>query len=294
MPEPAWGMIVKGHTADRKTRPRSTGLTMVIDTGTGPGLLADVLTMSGDYIDHWKLSFGTSVFLSKALLQSKLAQLAERQILSYPGGTLLEAALVEQHCRDYMKQAKSLGFTAVEISDGTIPMPAFRRRNIIHCACDAGLTPITEVGKKDPRQQPTAEQIAEQALQDLEHGARWVVVEARESGRGIGIFDTFGRVIEESVASISRIMGAATEQLIWEAPHKEQQTYLVRKFGCNVGLGNILPEQVLALEALRCGLRFDTLYAVADELVRTGVWNPNAVEPPVGNEIPIDFHDVKR
>ena len=84
----------------------------------------------------------------------KLGVLADHGILSFPGGTLLEVALVEHQCHDYMKHAKELGFSAIEISDGTIPMPAARRRNIIACARDAGLVPITEVGKKDPRAQP--------------------------------------------------------------------------------------------------------------------------------------------
>ncbi len=289
MPEFAWDAIVESPIRDRAQKPRATGVTMVIDTGVGLGLLRDTLEIAGHCIDHWKLSFGTSVFLTKAVLQQKLALLAEHQVLTYPGGTLLEVALVERHCRDYMKHAKTLGFSAVEISDGTIPMPSFRRRNIIHCALDAGLIPITEVGKKDPRQQPSAEQIAEQALEDLEQGARWVVVEGRESGRSVGIYDAYGQVIDDAVTTISRVMGAAAERLVWEAPLKEQQTYLIRKFGTNVGLGNIHPSEILALESLRCGLRFDTLHAVTGELVRSGAWDPHEVEPK-GAEAPVHFH----
>ena len=266
---------------------------MVIDTGVGLGLLRDTLELAGHCIDHWKLSFGTSVFLTKQVLQRKLVLLAEHEVLTFPGGTLLEVALVERHCRDYMKHAKTLGFSAVEISDGTIPMPAFRRRNIIHCALEAGLVPITEVGKKDPRQQPSAEQMAEQALEDLEHGARWVVVEGRESGRAVGIYDAYGQVIDDAVATIGRIMGAATDRLVWEAPLKEQQAYLIRRFGTNVGLGNIHSDQVLAVESLRCRLRFETLRSVTDELVRSGAWDPHEVEPKRG-EAPISFHADKK
>ncbi len=265
---------------------------MVIDTGVGVGLLRDTLELAGHCIDHWKLSFGTSVFLTKEVLRRKLALLAEHEVLSFPGGTLLEVALVERHCRDYMKHAKSLGFSAVEISDGTIPLPAFRRRNIIHCALDAGLVPITEVGKKDPRQQPSAEQIAEQALEDLEYGARWVVMEGRESGRAVGIYDQNGQIIEDAVATIGRILDAKMDQLVWEAPLKEQQVYLIRRFGTNVGLGNIHPDQVLAVESLRCRLRFETLRSVTDELVRSGAWDPHEVEPQRA-EVPISVHAEK-
>jgi phosphosulfolactate synthase len=48
-------------------------------------------------------------------------------------------------------------------------------------------------------------------------------------------------------------------RILWEAPIGAQQRYLVLRFGSNVNLGNIAPEEILALEALRCGLRGDTL-----------------------------------
>jgi phosphosulfolactate synthase len=279
MSELAWDPIVKSLIDDRTSKPRAAGVTMFIDTGVGLTQLRDTLELAGHSIDHWKLGFGTSVFLTRRVLQEKLAVLAGHGVLTFPGGTLLEAALVEHHCRDYMKHAKALGFTAVEISDGTIPMPDFRRRNIIHCALDAGLIPITEVGKKDPRQQPSAQELAEQALEDLDNGARWVVMEGRESGRAVGIYGEHGQVIDDAVATIGQLMDTAADRLVWEAPLKDQQAYLIRRFGTNVGLGNIQPDQALAVEALRCRLRFDTMRPVTEELVRSGAWDPDEVEP---------------
>ncbi len=289
MPELAWDNIVGNLIGDRQQKPRAGGITMVIDTGVGLGLLRDTLELAGHCIDHWKFGFGTSVFHTGEMLRRKLDLLAEHGVLAFPGGTLLEVALVEHHCRDYMKHAKSLGFKAVEISDGTISLPAFRRRNIIHCALDAGLIPITEVGKKDPRHQPPAREIADQALADLEQGASWVVMEGRESGRAVGIYDENGKIIEESVAVIAETLGTSADRLIWEAPLPAQQTHLIHRFGTNVGLGNIHPDQILAVESLRCRLRFDTLHWVTDELARTGAWNPQAVEPKPGEAI-VRFH----
>lgn len=286
MPDLAWDSIVGGLIDNRSQKPRQTGLTMVIDTGIGFGFLRDTLELAGHCIDHWKLGFGTSVFHSKQALQHKLSLLAEHQILTMPGGTLLEVALIEHHCRDYMKHAKSLGFSAVEISDGTIPMPAVRRKNIIHCALDAGLIPVTEVGKKDPRQQPSAEEVAEQALLDLDNGARWVVMEGRESGRAVGIYGEHGQVIDEALSTIIEIMGESADRLIWEAPLKDQQAYLIARLGTNVGLGNIHPDQLLAVEALRCRLRFDTLHSVANQMVRTGAWDPEQIEPNRDDDCP--------
>jgi phosphosulfolactate synthase len=287
MTECAWDAIVGNLIGDRLQKPRSAGVTMVIDTGVGLGLLRDTLELAGHCIDQWKFGFGTSVFHSRKLLQQKLELLDEHGILSLPGGTLLEVALVEHHCRDYMKHARTLGFSAVEISDGTIPLPDFRRRNIIRCARDAGLIPITEVGKKDPRRQPTPEQVAEQALADLQNGAQWVVVEGRESGKSVGIFDQHGQIMDDSLAIIADALGEAADRLIWEAPLQSQQSYLIRRFGTNVGLGNIHPDQVLATEALRCRLRFDTLHWVTDEMLRAGTFQPEVAELPNIGGIPI-------
>lgn len=278
MTELAWEHIITGVRDSRSAKPRKTGCTMLMDVGKGLFETQSILEMSGAYIDHWKFAFGTSVFVEKARLQEKLRLLAEHEVLTFPGGTLLEVAMLKMHCRVYMTHAKELGFQAVEISDGTLPIPRFRRRRIIECALNAGLIPITEVGKKDPKRQPTVDQIAEEILQDLEWGAAWVILEGRECGQGVGVFDEAGNVEGFEVERLVELLGSKVDALIWEAPLKAQQVYFIEKFGVNVGLGNVSPDQILAVEALRNGLRFDTLSRVSEKLLRTGFWDPNAVE----------------
>ena len=170
MPELAWERIVKSTRGPRIDKPRRLGITMVNDTGRGLFETRDILSVSSHLTDLWKLSFGTSAFMDRNVVQEKLELLDSNDVLAFPGGTLLEVALVEHHCRVYMHHAKKLGFKAVEISDGTISIPRFRRKNIIDCALSAGLVPITEVGKKDPKRQPKIDQLAEEALEDLEWG----------------------------------------------------------------------------------------------------------------------------
>lgn len=265
--------------AMRSLPPRTNGVTMVIDTGLGLAATGDVVAMSGEWIDHWKLSFGTSVFVPEPLLTRKLEMIEAAGILTFPGGTLFEAAIVHHHCRVFMRRVRSLGFTAVEISDGTIDLPADRRERVIDCALDAGLMAITEVGKKDPKRQPSPEQLAEQALADLDRGASWVVVEARESGMGVGVFDAGGNIELGSVEKIVGAVGTLADRLVWEAPLKDQQTALITRFGVNVNLGNIDPTRILALEALRSGLRFETLRPIAERLRQLGQWQPAVPEP---------------
>jgi phosphosulfolactate synthase len=294
MSELAWENIIKSQRNSRVGKPRKIGCTMVMDVGKGLEETKSILQIASNYIDHWKFGFGTSVFMDKALLQEKLQLLAAHNVLTFPGGTLLEVALLEHHCRVYMTHARELGFTAVEISDGTLPIPRFRRKKIIECALNAGLTPITEVGKKDPKRQPTADQIAEEALEDLRWGAAWVIIEGRESGQGIGVFDESGNVEGFEVDRIVEVVGSKISSLIWEAPLKSQQVFFIEKFGANVGLGNINIDQILALEALRNGLRFDTLNRVTDKLLRGGHWDPNKVEQDVGTVNDISNHAIMK
>jgi phosphosulfolactate synthase len=259
---------------------------MVMDVGKSLEETKSILQIASNYIDHWKFGFGTTVFMDKALLQEKLQILATHNILTFPGGTLLEVALLEHHCRVYMTHARELGFTAVEISDGTLPIPRFRRQRIIECALNAGLIPITEVGKKDPKRQPTAEKIAQEASEDIDWGAAWVIIEGRESGQGVGVFDDSGNVDDFEVDMIVEMLGDKLDSLIWEAPLKSQQVFFIEKFGANAGLGNIPIDQVLALEALRNGLRFDTLNRVTGKILREGSWDPNQVEANGTNNNP--------
>src|SRR5690606_22914431 len=92
---------------------------------------------------------------------------------------------------------------------------------------------------------------------DLAAGADKVLIEAREGGKGIGIYDKQGKIKEDDVEIL--IENTDIGKIIWEAPQKDQQVYMILKFGCNVNLGNIPPEELTALETMRQGLRGDTL-----------------------------------
>jgi len=267
---------------DRTAKPRRAGVTMVIDTGLGQSQCEDLLMMADRWIDHWKLSFGTSALMPKPVLAKKLDLIGSAGVLTFPGGTMFEATIVRRHCRHYMQTARGMGFSAVEISEGSIDLSPDRRRGAIECALDHDLAVITEVGKKDPGVQPSPEQLADQALQDLDWGASWVVVEGRESGTGVGMYDATGQIDMEAVERVAERVGDAIDRLVWEAPLKDQQKMLIGRFGLNVGLGNIDPVRILALEALRTGLRFETLQPIAARLAASGAWDPEQREPPPG------------
>ncbi len=258
MPQ-AWEGIVDPPVQARVTqKPRATGYTMVLDKGLGMHATADLMQMAAHVIDSLKLTFGTSAFYEEDVLRQKIALVQDAGVDIYPGGTFLEAAVAQGKTAEYISRARELGFNTIEVSDGTIEMDAATRSDIVKRAKDTGFKVLTEVGKKDPKDAIETTIMHEQIAADLAQGANKVIVEARESGHGVGIFDSSGDVqtemVEEILGGINNV-----EDLIWEAPIKNQQQWLILEFGPNVNLGNIPPEDILALEALRCGMRGDTL-----------------------------------
>lgn len=253
----AWSDVISMPISSRINKPRQHGLTMVMDKGLGLQETTEMLSVSADFIDYLKLAFGTSALYKTDLLRSKIASIRANDIHVYPGGTFLEIAIVQNKIDKFFNRAKELGFSAIEVSDGTISMSAEQRHQIINKACSMGFHVISEVGKKDPENDITATNLVKQIKSDLDAGASKVIVEARESGKNIGVFDNKGAILKDRFDEI--VSGIQNQtMIIWEAPLKSQQQELILQFGPNVNVGNIAPTEVLALEALRVGLRSDT------------------------------------
>ncbi|MBO8136552.1 MAG: phosphosulfolactate synthase [Desulfotomaculum sp.] len=259
----SWLNILKFPLGNRTAKPRNTGLTMIIDKGLGLGETRDLLNLAGEYIDYIKLGFGTSAFYAGEILEEKIDLVRSYNIEIYPGGTFLEVAVLQDKLEKYLDTVKILGFTAVEISDGTVAIDSNTRCRAISMAAEKGLNVLSEVGKKDPKYRTPLSELIKQVINDLEYGSQKVIVEGRESGVAVGLYDSQGKIIK---TEMEELVSAVPDPsiLIWEAPMKEQQQDLILRFGPNVNLGNINAHEVLALEALRVGLRADTLKSVCD------------------------------
>lgn len=258
----AWDEIELPVTT-RTNKPRSRGLTMVIDKGLGLKSILDLLSVSGNYIDFIKIGFGTSKLYSEEQLSNKIRIIRSNNVHVYPGGTFLEIAIIQNKLNYYLTRAKELGFSAIEISDGSVLISKDTRRHAITLARNMGFYVISEVGKKDPSLQMTANDMVKLINYDHEAGSNLVIVEARESGKGIGIYNKHGEIdrniFDELVSEINE-----ETNIMWEAPLKSQQQELILTFGPNVNIGNIAPSEVLSLESLRTGLRGDTLKKIVE------------------------------
>ena len=238
----------------RPSKPRSAGLTHVLDKGLPLVVLRNLVEAVGDYIDVWKFGYGLSYFDSQ--LARKLSLLAANGVRACPGGTLAEICWLQQKTDQYFDWLQTVGMDCVEISNGASAMPAETKRQLIATAAGRGFEVFAEVGSKDPNIVATPSAWAEEAQADLDAGATWIVAEGRDSGT-VGLYDADGQVRSDLVAALETV--GAQASVIYEAPLRAQQAWLIRHVGPNVNLGNIAGEEVLSLEALRLGLRADTI-----------------------------------
>jgi len=256
--ESRWSDFLKFPMRGRNAKPRVTGLTMVIDKGLGLTETRELLELASEYIDFIKLGFGTSALYSIPLLRRKIELVRSYGVDIFPGGTFLEVAVLQGQLEKYLRVSKELGYSSIEVSDGTINMSSRVRADAIKRAADMGFIVLSEVGKKDSRDHVETLYLHKQIEEDLANGSFKVIVEGRESGKGVVIYDSQGEIKEDELNALQLLVGDL-DSILWEAPLKKQQQALIMRFGPNVNLGNVQPNEVLALEALRVGLRGDTL-----------------------------------
>jgi phosphosulfolactate synthase len=244
---------------NRAEKPRDVGLTMVLDKGLGYHAAQDLMEYASEYIDIIKLGWGTHRLCSEEIVKRKIQLYTDNSILVSNGGTLFEIAYLQRKIDEFFEYARQVGLSSIEISDGSIRISREERSEIIRKCKNMGFEVFTEVGKKDPLEDAglTIDYRLKEAKSDLDAGATKVIMEARESGKGIGVYDKEGKIKEDMVQKLTE--GIGLKNIMFEAPEKSQQVYLILNLGPEVNLGNIKPEDVIPLETLRRGLRGDTL-----------------------------------
>jgi phosphosulfolactate synthase len=239
---------------DRLAKPRTNGLTMVMDKGLSIEEVKQFMSIAHPHVDVVKFGFGTSFVTPN--LREKIETYQRYNIPVYFGGTLFEAFLIRNQFEDYLAVCRDYGITWMEVSDGSITIPHAEKCGYIEKMTKYGLV-LSEVGSKDAAHIIPPYKWIELMRAELEAGSTYVIAEAREAGN-VGIYRGSGEVREGLVQEIlTQIPG---EKIIWEAPQKAQQLYFLELLGCNANLGNIAPNEVIPLEAMRVGLRGDTFH----------------------------------
>jgi phosphosulfolactate synthase len=213
-----------------------------------------LVEVAGEFVDIVKLGWGTA--LATQNLEPKLARYAEHGIPVVLGGTLTEVAIRQGRIDGLGEWLRGLGLNHVEISDGSIELDRDTKLELIRRFDADGFTVLSEVGSKDNENIMAPYRWVEQIETELEAGAWKVITESRETGSA-GIYRPDGEVRMGLIDEIAHAVDV--DRLLFEAPRKEQQVWFLKRFGREVNLGNIAPDDVLSLETLRLGLRADTV-----------------------------------
>ena len=239
---------------ERKSKPRHSGVTMVMDKGLSIGEVKNFLSISHPFVDIVKLGFGTAFVTPN--LREKIEIYQSYNLPVYFGGTLFEAFLIRNQFQDYINICKQYNISYMEVSDGSITIPHAEKCGYIEKLTKHGVV-LSEVGSKDAEHIIPPYKWIELMKAELNAGSKYVIADAREAGN-VGIYRGTGEVREGLVQEI--LTQIPEEKIIWEAPQKAQQLYFIELLGCNVNLGNIAPTEMIALEAMRIGLRGDTFH----------------------------------
>lgn len=243
----------------RNPKPRKEGITMIMDKGLTLQEAKWFVENAIHHVDMIKLGFGTAYVTPK--LREKIEVYQSAGIPVYFGGTLFEAFLVRNQLNDYISLCKDYNIDYIEVSDGSISISHAEKCGHIE-KLSSFCTVLSEVGSKDAEHIIPPYKWIELMRAELSAGSTYVIAEARESGN-VGIYRGSGEVREGLVQEIlTQIPG---EKILWEAPQKLQQLYFIELLGANVNLGNISPSEIVALEAMRIGLRGDTFGLYLDK-----------------------------
>ena len=241
----------------RATKPRSRGLTHVLDSGLTPEAIRAFLGQSAHLVDIVKVGWGIG-YVDLAL-DTKASMCAEHGCPVSLGGTLLEVAAMQDRVAELRDWALEVGITHIEVSNGLRALTASRKQALIR-ELSADFVVLAETGAKEGNYPPTPAEWGEEMARDLDAGASWLIAEGRESGT-VGLYRADHGIREDLVEEI--VAWVPQDKVIFEAPRKGQQAWFIRQLGADVSLGNVAPDSVLSLETLRLGLRADTVSAGA-------------------------------
>lgn len=230
--------------------------TSPFDPGYDPVTVESHLEQSRHMISRLKISMACWMIADEASTRRKVAAARRLGVKTTTGGGPFEVAVAQGQLEAYLDLCADIGVDRIEVGEGFTD-PDLRPARIVRLAADRGLEVQFELGKKHGGSftSDMVEALVEQGKTWLEAGALELVVEARESAQGVGLFDDAGRF---NAAFADRFAGEfGHERLLFEAPNKPSQFMLLDHFGPVVQLCNVRLEELLRVEIYRRGLHSD-------------------------------------
>ena len=236
--------------------PQLPPTTSPFDPGYDPVTLESHLEQSSHLVSLLKLSMTCWLVARPEATRRKLAAARRLNVKTVTGGGPFEIAVQQGQLPAYLDLCSGLGFTRIEAGEGftDMPLPATQ---VVKMAQERGLEVQFELGKKHGGAftQGVVAGLIDQGREWLDAGAVQLVIEARESAQGVGLFDDHGELNRDFADRFQTAFGLTTA--IFEAPNKSSQFALLNHFGPQVHLCNVRVEELLRVEIYRRGLHSD-------------------------------------
>jgi phosphosulfolactate synthase len=231
-------------------------LSCPFDPGLAPVVVESHLEQSAHLMLSLKISMACWQIAAPAALERKVSAARRAGVPAMAGGGPYEVAVAQDALEPYLDLCARAGFSGIECGAG-FTCPEVTPREIARLAGARGLSFDYELGEKHAGafDVATVEELCEEGLEWLQAGARRLIVEARESAAGIGLFDEQGSLKGALAERLVEVLGV--ERLIFEAPTKASQFALIDHLGPEVRLGNIPLDELLRVEIYRRGLHSD-------------------------------------
>lgn len=255
------------HTADYLKLigvPALSPLTSPFDPGYDPATLESHLEQSSHLFSILKISMACWMVANEGATRKKVATARRYKVPTVTGGGPFEVAVAQGVLPEYLDLCADIGVNRIECGEGFTEM-TMAPGEIIRMAALRGLDVQFELGKKHtgPFAESNIAELIDQGRRWLDSGALQLVVEARESACGVGLFDEAGRFNARFADQFAGAFGL--RQVMFEAPNKPSQFALLNHFGREVHLCNVRLEELLRVEIYRRGLHSD---AFAEEKLR--------------------------
>ena len=204
-----------------------------------------------------KLGWTSWSLISNKELQKKVNLARKYNIPICLGGSLFEISYERKVYNDLLKFIVNNGFKHIEIGSG-FAVDVKEVPHAVDLAKKQGLSVIVEIGFKDQKRDDslTIKDRMYNIRSAIESGADQVILEAREQGEGYSVFKEDKSKNRKLLSSILDYL--PLKKVIFEAPNRKTQVFLIKEVGPDVNLGNIPFDEIPRVETFRRRLHADT------------------------------------
>jgi phosphosulfolactate synthase len=236
--------------------PELPALTSPFDPGYDALTLEGHLEQSAHLMASLKISMASWMVAQEGVTRRKLEAARRFGVPTMAGGGPFEVAVAQGQLDAYLDLCADVGLNGIECAHGFTDLP-LSPPELVRAAAGRGLEVQFELGEKHSGAF-TAEVVDELLTEGtawLQAGASRLIVEARESALGVGLFDGVGSFNAELADRFVHAVGL--DRVVFEAPSKYSQFAIMDHFGAQVRLGNVRLEELLRVEIYRRGLHSD-------------------------------------